>query len=78
MYKVSLSVKSKQVQFNVDCGAAVTLVSWLKTYFPNLKIYQSNIKLRSYCEENFTPLGYVKVKINDMNIAKTLNMYIVK
>jgi len=34
--------------------------------------------LRSYCRKEFVPIGYVRVKIKDLNTWKYLNMYVVK
>jgi len=58
----------------------VTLVSqhWLRLNFPNLEICKTELKLRSYCRKEFTPIGYVKVEVKDLNTWKYLNMYVVK
>ncbi|XP_029176903.1 uncharacterized protein LOC114944996 [Nylanderia fulva] len=79
-FTVPLSIKNRTIKFDVDCGAAVTLVSnkWLKNYFPKLKLHKTNLKLRSYCKQNFVPLGFIKVKVKDANQIKMLNMYVVK
>lgn len=47
-YTVSLCLERRSVVFEVDCGAAVTLVSWnwIQRNFPNLKMYDTNLKLR--------------------------------
>ncbi|XP_029158172.1 uncharacterized protein K02A2.6-like [Nylanderia fulva] len=79
-YTVPLQIESKRVTFDVDCGSAVTLVSdiWRRETFPNLKLYNTRLKLRSYCKKNFVPLGFIKVKVKDINENKILNMYVVK
>lgn len=79
-FTVPLCVEERKIVFDVDCGSAVTLVSekWLKSMFPNLVIYKTQLKLRSYCKENFVPRGYVRVKVKDSNKIKMLNIYIVK
>lgn len=78
-YTVSLYLENKRVTFEVDCGAAVTLVSknWLRRMFPSLKLYKTDLKLRSYCKKNFAPLGFVKVRVHDMGGSCELNAYVV-
>nr|XP_012231250.1 PREDICTED: uncharacterized protein LOC105677293 [Linepithema humile] len=46
--------------------------------FPKLKLHKTNLKLRSYCKESFVPLGFIKVKVEDLNEIKVLNIYVVK
>jgi len=79
-YTVSLQVENKRLEFDVDCGAAVTLVSqhWLSLNFPKLKMIKTELRLRSYCRKEFAPVGYVRVKIKDLDTWKYLNMYVVK
>lgn len=38
---------------------------------------KTDIKLRSYCEINFGPVGFVKIRVMDGNSTKILNMYVV-
>jgi len=59
---------------------AVTLVGhrWLNSNFPKLKMFSTNLKLRSYCEKEFMPIGFVKVEVKDLITVKSLNMYVVK
>jgi len=76
-YTVSLSVEHRRIAFDVDCGAAVTLVyRWLCSNLPKLEIYSTDLKLRSYCEKEFLPIGFVKVE--DLKTIKMLNMYVVE
>jgi len=78
-YTVSLCLENKRVTFEVDCGAAVTLVSkslWQRM-FPNLQLYKTDLKLRSYCKKNFVPLGYIKIKVRDIDNMCELNAYVV-
>lgn len=77
---VPLRIENREIIFYMDCGSAVTLVSekWLKSTFPNLKMYKTDLKLRSYCKVNFVPLGFVKVKVKDLEETKILNIYVVK
>lgn len=79
-FMVSLVLENKKVKFNVDYDAAVTLVShdWLKMIFPKLEMFETQLKLKSFCEVMFEPIGFVRVKINDCNTIKTLNMYVVE
>lgn len=79
-YTVSLYVEQHKVLFDVDCGAAVTLVShhWLKSKYPKLEIFKTDLRLRSYLKKIFLPIGFVKVKVKDINSVKCLNMYVVK
>lgn len=78
-FMVSLYVENRRVTFEVDCGAAVTLVSekWLRKIFPRLAIQKTELRLRSYCKQNFAPLGFVKVKVRDTDCIRELNMYVV-
>ncbi|RLU25193.1 hypothetical protein DMN91_003285 [Ooceraea biroi] len=78
-FTVQLQVEKKKVTFEVECGAAVTLVSqtWLRDTLPNLVLYKTNLKLRSYCKRNFVPRGLVKVPVRDKEEIKILNMYMV-
>lgn len=65
--------------FEMDCGAAVTLVSktWLRRMFPSLQLYETDLKLHSYCKTNFAPLGFVKIKVRDIDGTRKLNAYVV-
>ncbi|XP_029678775.1 uncharacterized protein K02A2.6-like [Formica exsecta] len=46
---------------------------------PKLEIYETDLKPRSYCKKkSFVPIGFVKVKVNDINSVKYLNMYVAK
>ncbi|XP_071652579.1 uncharacterized protein [Temnothorax longispinosus] len=76
---VSLYLEKRRVSFEVDCGAAVTLVSekWLRKIFPRLKIQKTQLRLRSYCKQTFAPLGFVKVRVRDINDVRDVNMYVV-
>lgn len=58
----------------------MTLVGyrWLCSNFPKLEIHPTDLKLRSYCEKEFLPMGFVKVKVKDSNTIKMLNMYVVE
>lgn len=63
-FTVPLRIENRDVVFDVDCGSAVTLVSeiWLKNTFPKLTLCKTRLKLRSYCKQNFVPLGENKSK----------------
>jgi len=76
-YTVSLQVENKRLEFDVDCGVAVTLVSqnWLRLNFPKLKIIKTELILRLYCRKEFAPVGYVRVKIKDLDTWKYLNIF---
>ncbi|XP_024890388.1 uncharacterized protein LOC112466501 [Temnothorax curvispinosus] len=79
-FTVPLQIENRNVVFDIDCGSAVILVSekWVKNTFPKLPLYKTNLKLRSYCKQNFVPSGFVTVKVKDVDQTKTLNMYEVK
>lgn len=51
-FMVSLYLEDRRVTFEVDCGAAVTLVSesWLRKVFPRLVIQKTELRLRSNCK----------------------------
>ncbi|XP_011699447.1 PREDICTED: uncharacterized protein LOC105456824 [Wasmannia auropunctata] len=79
-FTVSLHLENKKVAFEVDWGAAVTLVSeqWIQREFPRLKLHKTELRLRSYCKKHFAPLGYVRVRVCDVDRVRELNMYVVR
>jgi len=79
-FTIPLRIKNRNIVFDVDCGSTVTLVSekWLRKTFPKLTLCKTNLKLRSYCKKNFVPLGFIRVKVKDLDESKILNMYVVK
>lgn len=79
-YTVSLFLENRRVTFEVDCGAAVTLVSekWLRKVFPRLCLQKTQLRLRSYCKQDFAPIGFVKIKVRDLEGICELNMYVVR
>lgn len=46
--------------------------------FPHANIQRTQLRLRSYCKQNFAPLGFVKIKVRDIDGVRELNMYVVR
>lgn len=40
-------------------------------------MYNTNLKLRTYCKRDFSPYGFVKVRVRDVDKMQELNMYVV-
>lgn len=78
-FYVTVNIEKKQVRFEVDSGAAVTIVSkhFLKNNLPNIEIKKSNLQLIAYCKTTITVMGYAEVRVRYQNIIKVLRMYIV-
>lgn len=76
----TLEVNGKHVEFELDTGAAVTIMSEyeVKMHFNTVKIKRTNLRLVSYCSNELHCLGYISVKIKYNTIVKTLNIYVVR
>jgi len=74
----TLKVNNKNMRFEVDSGAAVTLISKsdAKKFFPKEQVYDTNIQLVSYCGKQISTLGYITVKVRVGQLVRKLNIYI--
>lgn len=73
-------VNDKEVKFEIDSGAAVSLMaeSLARKLFPNSFIYSTELTLVSYCRQNIKLLGYMTVNVRCCNRLRKLNLYITK
>ena len=74
-FLVDLHVKGKVITFEMDTGAAVTIMSSdnFRHHFPNEKISNSTLKLTTY-----TKLGEVKMPVSYSDQGGEFMLYIVK
>lgn len=77
-YYSTVTLQGKQVRFEVDSGAAVTIVSNLftKVHCPSLRIEKTNLQLVTFCNTTISVIGFVRVQVRFGNTTKILNMYI--
>ncbi|XP_025831435.1 uncharacterized protein K02A2.6-like [Agrilus planipennis] len=77
-----VSVNSVKVKFEVDTGAAVTIMNAdqakriLSVSSACVKLYKSDLHLVSYCKTPINVLGYVTVDVVFKNSKFTLNLYV--
>ncbi|CAH0730435.1 unnamed protein product, partial [Brenthis ino] len=64
-YKLELQINNKKVMFEIDTGAAISVISqYIKNkYFNDSEMYKCNLKLKSYVNDLITPLGFINVDI---------------
>ncbi|XP_046145480.1 uncharacterized protein K02A2.6-like [Osmia bicornis bicornis] len=74
-----LQVDGRRITFEVDSGAAVSLISasQAKRLFPKYRLYNTDLKLRSFCKNDIKVKGFIKVNVSYNNISGKLNLYIV-
>jgi hypothetical protein len=74
-----LQVNDKKIDFEVDSGAAVTIVN--KTHmlklFPNSTINSTNLQLLTFCENTLQTVRYIVVNVKYKNIQRKLNIYLI-
>lgn len=77
-FYTTVTLEGKQVQFEIDSGAAVTIVSkqFAKSCCSGLRMERSDLQLITYCKTSIPVIGFVRVRVQYNNITKTLNMYI--
>lgn len=78
-YIRSLMVNGKPMEFEVDSGAAVTVISELDVarLFPRTTLHPTNLQLVSYCGRVMRSKGYITVSVKNNNIERKLNIYVV-
>ncbi|KAK9685995.1 Zinc knuckle [Popillia japonica] len=62
-FTLSLKVENVKLHFEIDSGAAVTLLSFadFKRYFPKLQLRDTDIKLSTYCRNTLNVMGFTTV-----------------
>ncbi|XP_046145404.1 uncharacterized protein K02A2.6-like [Osmia bicornis bicornis] len=77
---MQVMVEHHPVDFEVDTGAAVSLMSLAqtKTLFPKNKVHNSNIKLQSFNKDPIDTVGYIRVRVKFEKRVSNLNLYIVR
>lgn len=76
---MSLQVNGKNVEFEIDSGAAVTVMSKFEAarLFPGTTIHHTNLQLIRFCNRALRSLGFIKVNVSYKDVTKRLNIYIV-
>ena len=80
LFTVELMVNEKPVRFEVDMGAAVTILSQevYRHLFPNLKLDPSLMLLKLYTGDQVKVLGKVQVDMNHGEQKGNHTLYVVK
>lgn len=75
----TLEVENKRVKFEVDSGAAVTVMSKYEAahLFPGTTIQHTNLQLISYCNRTLRSVGFIKVHVKFNSVTRGLNIYLV-
>nr|XP_003708371.1 PREDICTED: uncharacterized protein K02A2.6-like [Megachile rotundata] len=76
----TLRVDGKLVKFEVDSGAAVTIMSinTFKTLFANRELWNTHLKLITYCGKELQVIGYITCKVEYNTKIYKLNIYIIE
>lgn len=77
-YYTTLILEGKKVRFEIDSGAAVTIVSkaFARLLCPDLRIEKSSLQLITFCKTTIPVVGFVKVQVHYGDTIKALNMYV--
>lgn len=78
-FLVTLTVNGKPMEFEVDSGAAVTVVNdqIVHRICPGPTIFNTQLQLVSYCGRIVRSKGYITVNVKYKNKTSQLNMYII-
>jgi len=73
-----LQVNNKNINFEVDSGAAVTIANktQMLNFFPNSIIHPTNLQLITFCESTLQTVGFIVVKVKYKNVQHKLNIYL--
>lgn len=76
-FLVTLLVNDKPMEFEVDSGAAVTVISThdVNKVFPGATIHNTQLQLISYCGRILRSKGFITVNVKYKNKSKQLNLY---
>ncbi|XP_031332533.1 uncharacterized protein K02A2.6-like [Photinus pyralis] len=79
-FLLTLKLNGTLVEFEVDSGAAVSIinVTQFKQLFPNIQVENTNLQLVTYCKRELDVVGFVSVTVTYNTVQKILNLYIVK
>ena len=79
-FLVELQLKDSSVTFEVDTGAAVSIMSKdnFRYHFPNEPILKSTLQLKTYTKDHLTVIREVKVPVSYNNQKGNFVLYIVK
>lgn len=77
-FLITLNVNEKPMEFEVDSGAAVTVVSEqdIQRIFPGATIHNTQLQLISYCGRALRNRGFITVNVRYNENAKRLNINI--
>ncbi|XP_046145704.1 uncharacterized protein K02A2.6-like [Osmia bicornis bicornis] len=77
-YYVTLTVENTPVKFEVDSGAAVTIISkrMSEQLFPNKVLRYTALKLQTFCKTIVDIVGMYSVQVRYRSIVKRLNVYV--
>ena len=77
-FLLDIEVNDLEIKFDVDTGAAVTIMSEddARRYFKNFRLRKTNLNLISYCKNKINVLGYINVKVKYANNTYYLNLYL--
>nr|CAI5835249.1 unnamed protein product [Callosobruchus analis] len=78
-FTLQVSVNKVRVTFEIDSGAAVTLMNNTDFYklFPGLELQNTEIKLITYSKQMLDVIGFTPVTVKYGTITKNLNLYII-
>lgn len=78
--ETTLWVSGKRVKFEIDSGAAVSVMleDCARKLFPNSSIHPTSLTLVSYCRNKVKPLGYIVVDVRCCKNTQKLNLYILQ
>ncbi|XP_018407383.1 PREDICTED: uncharacterized protein K02A2.6-like [Cyphomyrmex costatus] len=78
-FLVSLDVEGKSIKFELDSGAAVTVISESEAtkLFPTATICHTELRLISFCGRALKCRGYITVSVRHNSDVKRLNIYLV-
>lgn len=76
----TLEVNGQYIEFEIDTSAAVTIMSEYDTctYFKNVTVKHTDVRLVSYCSIELQCIGYIVVQVKYKELVKFLNIYIVR
>lgn len=77
-FHTTLQVNEVPVRFEVDSGAAVTLmyIEEARKYFKDTRLFRTDVKLISYFRSRIKIHGYISVRVKYLNNVLNLNIYL--
>jgi len=76
-FVITLEVDGKVIEFEVDSGAAITVmnVTKAKRLFPGTPIHPTTLQLVTYCGRTLRSSGFISVNVRYNSDIKKLNLY---